>query len=372
MKRRSVVRAYENIRPDEAAKERMLQNILHSSEISPAGKDERIMRKKMRPMVLVALVALIAAMTVTVFASEVISGWFRQYFEKINSEPLTSEQIEYIEEKEQIVFDTQTHDDFELKLKSVLADGNTLYITLGITSPEALPFDEYTMFTASEFDLYNQKSHRPNSTSTQVIDDLDGLDTTVDLLIKADGENWNSDDNWILYVEKLEAMVYDAAYEQELLDTKYAGQKNIMFTDEEAAKIYSFVTLAEGPWEFAVDMSKADGEELEMLTDSIRTKGCSGYKADGTIVYEDVLITSVVLRPLSATFYSAQTDSRAALDITPTADYQIFVVMKNGERIELLPEWAAVGEAHFTAGSPIILSEVDHILLPDGTVIKAP
>ena len=372
MKKRSVQRAYENIRPDAEAKDRILRNILLSSEIPPAGKDEQKMRKKMRPMVLVALVALIAAMTVTVFASEVISGWFRQYFEKINREPLTSEQIEYIEEKEQVVFETQTHDGFELKLKSVLADGNTMYITLGITSPVALPFDEYTMFSASEFDLYNQKNHRPNSTSTQVIDDLDGLDTTVDILIKADGENWNSDDVWTLYVEKLEAMVYDAAYEQELLDTKYAGQKNIMFTDEEAAKIYSFVTLAEGPWEFAVDMTKADSEELEMLTDSIRTKGSSGFKADGTIVYEDVLITSVVLRPLGATFYSALTESRAALDITPTLDYHVYVVMKNGDRVELLPEWAAVGEAHFTAVSPIILTEVDHILLPDGTVIKAP
>lgn len=330
------------------------------------------MRKKMRPLVLVALIAIITTMTVTAFASEVIRGWFKQYFEQQNRKPLTSDQIEYIEENEQVVFETQTQNGFELNLKSVLADGNNLFITIGIRSPVALPIDEYHMFSASEFDLYNQESHRPFSTSTKVIDDMDGSDATVDILLKLEGEKWNDGDIWTLHIGKLEAMVYDAEYEQELLNTKYAGQKNIMFTDEEAAKIYSFVTLAEGPWEFAVDMSKADGEELEMLTDSIRTKGCSGYKEDGTIVYEDVLITSVVLRPLSATFYSAQTDSRAALDITPTADYRIFVVMKNGERIELLPEWAAVGEAHFTAGSPIILSEVDHILLPDGTVIKAP
>lgn len=57
MKRRSVQRAYQNIRPDEEAKDRMLRNILLSSEISPAGKDERKMRKKMKPMVLVAIIA---------------------------------------------------------------------------------------------------------------------------------------------------------------------------------------------------------------------------------------------------------------------------------------------------------------------------
>lgn len=58
MKRRSVQRAYEPIRPDADARERMLQNILHSSEISPAGKDERHMRKRMKPLVVAAIIAL--------------------------------------------------------------------------------------------------------------------------------------------------------------------------------------------------------------------------------------------------------------------------------------------------------------------------
>jgi len=58
MKRKSIQYAYENIRPDDAAKERMLKQILLSSEISPAGKDEVRMRKKMKPMVLAAIISL--------------------------------------------------------------------------------------------------------------------------------------------------------------------------------------------------------------------------------------------------------------------------------------------------------------------------
>lgn len=57
MKRRSIVRAYEGICPDQRAKDRMLENIL-SSEISHAGKDERIMRKKMKPLVIAAIISL--------------------------------------------------------------------------------------------------------------------------------------------------------------------------------------------------------------------------------------------------------------------------------------------------------------------------
>lgn len=56
MKRSSVQHAYENIHPDTEARARMLENILLSSKISPAGKDERTMRKKMKPMVIVAII----------------------------------------------------------------------------------------------------------------------------------------------------------------------------------------------------------------------------------------------------------------------------------------------------------------------------
>ena len=62
MKRRSFHRAYESIRPDEDAKARMLKNILLSSEIPPAGKDERLMRKNMKPLVIVAIIALMVLM----------------------------------------------------------------------------------------------------------------------------------------------------------------------------------------------------------------------------------------------------------------------------------------------------------------------
>ena len=58
MKRRSVQRAYENIRPDEEAKSRMLRNILDSSEIPPAGKDDTMKHKKMRLVLIAAIIAL--------------------------------------------------------------------------------------------------------------------------------------------------------------------------------------------------------------------------------------------------------------------------------------------------------------------------
>lgn len=65
MKRRSVQEAFENIRPDDDAKDRMLRNILCLSEISPAGKDDTMKkRKSFRIVVLAAIIVTLACTAV--------------------------------------------------------------------------------------------------------------------------------------------------------------------------------------------------------------------------------------------------------------------------------------------------------------------
>ena len=72
MKRQSIRNAYRDIRPDEEAKERMLQNILSaSSEISPAGKDEKTVRKNFGRILLIAAIIALMACTVAT-ASELL------------------------------------------------------------------------------------------------------------------------------------------------------------------------------------------------------------------------------------------------------------------------------------------------------------
>lgn len=72
MKRQSIRNAYRDIRPDEETKERMLQNILSaSSEISPAGKDEKTVRKNFGRILLIAAIIALMACTVAT-ASELL------------------------------------------------------------------------------------------------------------------------------------------------------------------------------------------------------------------------------------------------------------------------------------------------------------
>ena len=66
MKRRSVQRAYEHIRPDDKARERMLQNILNSSEIPPARKGKTVKVRKVWRFVLVAVLMAMVVGTVVI------------------------------------------------------------------------------------------------------------------------------------------------------------------------------------------------------------------------------------------------------------------------------------------------------------------
>jgi hypothetical protein len=47
----------------------------------------------------------------------------------------------------------------------------------------------------------------------------------------------------------------------------------------------------------------------------------------------------------------------------------ILVVMKDGSAVELMPQSGSVGVFTLKLAAPIVLQEVDHVLLPDGLVL---
>lgn len=317
---------------------------------------------------LVAAVIALMALAATAFAAEEIAGWFQQYFMKQSEAPLTPGQIEFIEENEQIVAETQTHNGWSLELKSVLSDSNAVYAIVGINAPADVTEEDLRNLWP-DIDFYSENGKPVGSWGVKLHIGMDGSQKAADLVFELNPADWNSGNAWTLRVNRLSKMVHNREYEQELLETKYVGQKNIMFSDEEAAKIHQQVILAEGPWEFAIELSQTNNAELEMITIPVTAQTCYGYKPDGTEVLEKVQITSFILRPLGATI---KAECTGALDFTYNADQHIYVVMSNGSRIELLPNWGAVGEQHLGAESPIVLSEVDHVLLADGTKLMVP
>ena len=314
---------------------------------------------------LIAAVIALMTLTVTAFAAENIAGWFKQYFTKQTDTPLTPGQIEFIEENEQVLSETQSHNGYSLELKSVLADGNTVYAIVGITAPADVTEEDLRSLWGSDINVYDESGTPIGTWGVKL---HIGTDGATDLMFELNLAEWNSGNRYTLHIASLSKLVHDEAYEQELLDTKYAGQENIMFTDEEAAKIYQQVPLAEGPWEFTIDLDEVEQKVLELIAEPVMLETCIGFKEDGTDVFDEIKVTSFVLSPLSATIYA---DCDFAPDFC-AGQRRIYAVMIDGSRIELMPDWGRVGEDHLKAASPIVLSEVDHVLLSDGTKLTAP
>ena len=111
-------------------------------------------------------------------------------------------------------------------------------------------------------------------------------------------------------------------------------------------------------------------EELEAITEPVASKASFGWDMKGNDVFQDTRITSLILRPMSASIICDMED--AAPDLLTVGDRCAYVIMKDGSRIPLYGDNASAGVQNLRPDSTIDLNQVVSILLPDGTEIKAP
>ena len=158
------------------------------------------------------------------------------------------------------------------------------------------------------------------------------------------------------------------------MNGKYAGQTYVVFTHEETKRLQCEEILAEGTWDFTVNFGES-GEGVELLNQPITTMASIFRKTGPEIwdyehVVDEVTVTSFVLRPLSATI-NYECDGGA--NFTDHKEMRMYVVMNDGSKIELEDFGSGgVGFAVFTAKAPIVLENVDYILLADGMRIDMP
>ena len=316
--------------------------------------------------------AVIAALTVTVFAAGSISGWFRQYFEKQTDAPLTSAQVQFIEENEQMVTEPQLQNNCMIELKSFMTDGQYMCMLLGVTAPEGMKIEnaeignfggmpgiltpkvDWTLIGSGKFMFME--------------DDGDGKDNTANIVFEAMFEYEETEKPfdrgtvWNLHIEDLTANCVNEEYlsQFEMMDGAY------VLSAEEAAMAYQTFTLAEGTWDYQFTVEEGDFREIVIdLTEPITASTVVGVKPmpDGSYpdYWEDVTITSVALRTMGMTFHCSE---------YPTFTYKepCQVVMNDGSRVEVVSYWSK----YYSSRTPIILDEVDHIILADGTKIMVP
>ena len=243
-----------------------------------------------------------------------------------------------------------TQNGYTMTVKSVETDGYVVKILLGITAPEevSLPVEQGFGFSNLDF-LVSQIEPASADRTISSVEDGDGKANTLDLVIESkatlvDGQPpYAKGSTWNLHI-------IDIIHSTVSQDWGHMVE----------------TTVAEGEWNFPITFDDTNGDyrELELITQPIQAKGCTGWYEDGTDAVETLTLTSYKLRKFSHS-------SGIAIDpnVPASVDFDLFngsstkVVLKDGTAIEL-------GEQPLE--QPLDLSQVDHVILADGTKLPAP
>ena len=382
--------------------------VISAEEFRQGKQKAQMKRLSTRKMWLIA--AVIALMLLLVgCAVAYANGWFQQIFSARSETPLSSEQIQYIQNNEQIVGQSQTINDWTVDLKSTICDGRTGYLVFQITAPDGMDLEQYLnppTVDDKRLSMGNYSASRKAAYSLAVasigtvdsernywyldsgdwIADGDGQPNTVFFCMTIRCEK--IDPNKPMLLEdpfgkdvsfRIRLMGITLEYKnQELqreIEEKYAGQAYIV-DGEEAAGLFCSDILTDEEWNFHVTFD-SDNQFMELITKPVSAQAKVWRYADekqwDTVdSLEEVQISSFRVTPFGANIsYVPKPD---AIGISPrigeNVEDAIYAVMKDGSRIKL--DVTGTDNMILQAETPIVLSQLDHILLEDGTQIFAP
>lgn len=302
-------------------------------------------------MALLTAAVIVSMLTMTVFASSDASAWFRNFFAKKSGGPLSDGQTSYLGDYTAQFQQSQSVGDYTITLHSAISDGRFVWIQCTLTAPEG------TMLDADHYgDLHDTVLWNTGGDSfpcNWTMEDEDSTDNTVTMLCSIDiiwgqGNHFDfTEHDWQLFIYGLGATYYENQ-----------GTKDFTSRTE---------VLTEGVWEFEVQFPEGASQTVELIQEPIACPSNINWGIQG-LAQREVQITSFTLRALSAelSFHFSKQDS-----INGRFD-DIYVVRKDGRKI-LMQEYSNVpNQITYKFDAPIILEDVDHILLPNGTQLPLP
>lgn len=382
--------------------------VISAEEFRQGKKNAQIKRLSTRKMWLIAAVMALTLLLVGC-AVAYANGWFQQIFSARSETPLSSEQIQYIQNNEQPVGQSQTIDGWTIDLKSTICDGGTGYLVFQITAPKDVDLEQYLnpptvddkRLSPGNYSVSRDRMYPLSKAS------IGNLNEEKNYMF-ADGGNWISDNdgkaNSVLYCmsircEKLYpdkpmlledpfgkentfhirfmgiTLEYTNLELQKEIEEKYAGQEYLV-DGEEAAGLFCSDILTDEEWYFDVTFDP-DNQFMELITKPVSVQAKVWRYADekqwDTVdSLEEVQISSFRVTPFGANiaFVPKSDTIGISLQLWQDTDDEIYAVMKDGSRIKL--DLTGADATILQAQTPIVLSQLDYILLEDGTKLFAP
>lgn len=324
--------------------------------LQPVERTHRPGRRRLAALLTAAVIA--STLIMTAFASEDGSLWFRNFFRQESSQELSDPQKAYIDENTIQPQQSQTVNGYTLTLESAITDGNRTFLQCRLTAPEGvvLDADHYGDKHSVVFQSKDQDNDLMMGGYGWEKEDDDPTDNQVTLLFRFEC-HW-ADTNTVPFTDQTwEFLVYG------LEGTYYEGEGMDMTIRD--------VSLAEGLWAFDIRFPEGSDREIQFISEPVDcpAKVNMGITQTGENTFmfaqeeTNVQVTSLTLRSLSADFYYQYSEKDSV-----NADFEEFyVVMKDGSQILMQQSAGMPNYNGYQFDAPIILEDVDHILLPNGT-----
>lgn len=289
------------------------------------------------------LAALIAALTISVFASEEITNWFKTYFSRYTN--LSQNQIAFIEDNTTDISQSQTCNGYTVEVDSAFSDGSQSIVKLRLIAPETVRLSASNYFPGNDGGLVPAGEEKLSEWSSGWGCYVDDATPNVAQITCTIHENIGKRTHWTMRIEDIYG-----TYQENIGTSDYRQWTEL---------------LVEGLWEFQIEFSNEGFREIELIKEPISGQVNVGLNKDS---YHDVIITSFILRPMTAEItYEHAVPFHGAGDFDP-----IYVVMKDGSEIMLLPRSGSPTSCKYHFAAPIILSDADYIRMPDNKVLPFP
>lgn len=300
---------------------------------------------------LLAAAVIVSMLAMTAFAASDASVWFRNFFTQKSGGALSDGQTSYLGDYTAQFQQSQSVNGYTITLNSAISDGRFVFIQCDLTAPEG------TILDADHYgDLHDTMLWNTDGDSfpcNWTIINEDPADNTATMLcsielIWGQGNHFDfTKHDWQLFIYGLGA-------------TYYENQGTMDFTSRTEV-------LTEGAWKFDIQFPDGASRTVDLIHEPVACPSHINWGIQG-LTQREVRITAFTLRALSAelTFQFSKADS-----INGRFD-DIYVIMKDGRSV-LMQEYSNVpNQITYKFDAPIILEEVDHILLPNGTKLPMP